>query len=119
MKKCSIVFRYTSGALVVLVALVFTVLEATLLVTMDFTLYENQFIALVQLLLRLLIAASALTLGIWSLVKGKRSFLPHSGCLLVSSAVMIPFVSNHIGICFTAVSALFLLSQLLFSRMQD
>ena len=119
MKKFSLIFRYASSSLVVLVALVFTVLEATLLVTLDFALYENQLIALLQLVLRLLIASSALTLGIFSFIKRKRSFLPHSICLLASSVVMIPLVSNHIGICFAAVSALFMLSQLLFYKLQD
>ena len=118
MKKFSIVLRYVSSSLVTLVALAFTVLEATLLVTLDFTLYENQFLAFVQLILRLLIASSALTLGIFSLVKRARSFFPHSLCLLASSIVMIFFVSNSVGIYFTVVSALFAFSQFLFSKTQ-
>ena len=113
MKKLSFALRVISCSLVALVALVFLVLEATLLVTLDFTLYENQLIALVQLILRFLIASSALTLGIFSLVKRKQSFLPYSICLLVSSVIMIPFMSNGIGIYLTAVSALFLASQVL------
>ena len=119
MKRFSLVFRYTASSLVALAALVFTVLEATLLVTLDFTLYENPLVALLQLVLRLLLASSALTLGILSLVKRTRSFLPHSLCLLASSVVMIPFVSNRFGIYFTVLSVLFLLSQLLFSRLRD
>ena len=118
MKKFTLIFCYVASALVALVALVFTVLEATLLITLDFTLYENQFVALVQLLLRLLMAASAFALGILSLAKRKKSFLPHSLCLLASSVVMIPFVINHIGIYLAAISALFLISQLLSSKMQ-
>ena len=119
MKKISLVFRYVTSILVALVALVFTILEATLLVTLDFTLYENQLIALVQLILRFLIASSALTLGIFSLVKRKQSFLPYSICLLVSSVIMIPFMSNGIGIYLTAVSALFLASQMLSYKTKD
>ena len=119
MKTFSLIFRYVASSLAALVALVFTVLEATLLVTLDFTLYENPLVALLQLVLRLLIASSALTVGILSLVKRTRSFLPHSLCLLVSSVVMIPFVSNRFGIYFTVLSVLFLLSQLLFSRLRD
>lgn len=116
MKKFSIIFRYASSVLVSLVALVFTVLESTLLLTLDFALYENQLIALVQLIVRLLIALSALALGIFSLVKTKRAFLPHSLYLLASSAIMIPFVSNNIAVYFTIVSALFALSQLSFIK---
>ena len=116
MKKFSMVFRLISGALVSLVALVFAVLEATLLVTLDFCLYENELIALMQLILRLLIALLALTLGIVSIVKNKRSFLPESLCLLAATAVMIPFVSNNFGLYFTAGAAVFALSQLIFSK---
>lgn len=119
MKKFNIILRYISSSLVVLVALVFTVLEATLLVTLDFTLYEDQFLAFVQLILRLAISSSALALGILSLIKRTRSFVPHSLCLLISSTVMIPFVSNNFGIYFTLVSALFVLSQILFSKMHS
>ena len=119
MKKFSLIFRYVTSFLVALLALVFTVLEATLLITLDFTLYENQILALVQLILRLFVASSALTLGIFSLVKRKRSFLPHSVCLSASSVVMIPFMSNNVGLYLTAVSALFLLSQILSYKIQD
>ena len=113
MKKFSLALRYASSALVSLVALVFAVLEATLLITLDFCLYENQFIALAQLFLRLLIASLALTLGIASLIKRKRTFFGYSLCLFASSVALIPFVSNGIGVCLAAVSALFCLSQVL------
>ena len=119
MKKFNTILRYISSSLVVLVGLVFTVLETTLLVTLDFTLYEDQFLAFVQLILRLAISSSALALGILSLIKRTRSFVPHSLCLFISSAVMIPFVSNNFGIYFTLVSALFVLSQILFSKMHS
>ena len=113
MKKFSLILHYVSGALVSLVSLAFTVLETTLLVTLDFTLYENPAIALLQLLMRLLIASAALALGILSLINRTRSFLPHSICLLTSSVVMIPFVINNVGLYFTTVSVIFLLSQVL------
>ena len=113
MKTLSLVLRVLSGALVALVALVFTVLEGTLLVTLDFALYENQAVALIQLVLKLLIALIALAIGVLSLVKRSRSFFFEGICLLLGSAVMIPFVSNHFGLYFTAVSAFFVLSHCL------
>ena len=119
MKRCGLVLRVLSGSLVALVALVFVVLETTLLVTLDFNLYENELIALVQLVLKLLAAALALALGVVSLVKKTRSFLPEGICLLAASAVMIPFVSNGFGVYFTAVSALFVFSHLIFSKTAD
>ena len=110
MKSFSFALRMISGSLVVLAALIFTVIEVTLLVTLDFYLYENEFIAFVQLILKLSLALSAGTLGVLSLVKMNRSFLTESVCLLLSSAVMIPFISNGFGIFITAVSALFVFS---------
>ena len=116
MKKLSFALRLLSGILVSLVAFVFVVLEATLLVTLDFFLYENEFVALVQLIARLVVALSALTLGIFSIVKSKRSFLPEGSCLLASSVVMIFFVSNNFGVYFTIISALFVISHFLFQK---
>lgn len=116
MRKLSLALRIVSGALVSLVAFVFAVLEVTLLVTLDFALYENQFIAFIQLALRIILALAALALGVLSLVKSGRSFLREGICLLASTAVMIPFISNNVGLYFTAVAALFALSHLLFDK---
>jgi hypothetical protein len=117
MKKIGLIFRYATSSLVALVALVFTVLELTLIVTLDFYLYENQLIVFIQLILRLLLASGALAVGVLAMVKRTRSFLPHSIFLLVSSVVMIPFVSNHIAIYFAAISALFMLSECIFLKL--
>ena len=119
MKKLSLVLRCVSGGLVTLIALIFTVLEATLLVTADFNLYENEIVAVIQLVLKLLIAMSAGTLGVLSLVKRSRSFFPESICLLASTAVMLPFISNNFGIYITAVAALFALSNFIFSKVKE
>ena len=116
MRKLSFVLRIISGALVSLVAFVFAVLEVTLLVTLDFSLYENRFIAFIQLALRIILALAALALGVLSLVKPGRSFLREGICLLASTAVMIPFVSNNVGLYFTAVATLFLIAHLLFHK---
>ena len=116
MKKLTFTLRISSGVLVALVAFVFAILEATLLVTLDFTLYENQSIALIQLVARLILSLAALALGILSIVKSRRSFLPEGICLMASTAVMIPFISNSFGIYFAAAAALFVISQLLFCK---
>ena len=116
MRKLSLVLRIVSGALIALVAFVFAVLDVTLLVTLDFTLYENQFIAFIQLALRIALALAALALGVLSLVKPGRSFLREGICLTASTAVMIPFISNNVGLYFSAVAALFLIAHLLFHK---
>lgn len=116
MKKLSFALRLFSGILVAVVAFVFVVLEATLLVTLDFKLYENQALAFVQLILRLVIAAYALVLGVFSTVKRERSFLWEGIYLLAASVVMIFFVSNNIGVYFAIISFVFVISHLLFER---
>ena len=113
MKKLTLLLHVVSGVLVALVALVFAILEATLLVTLDFVLYENQVIAFIQLAARLILSLASLALGILSVVKPRRSFLTEGICLVASAAVTIPFISNNFGIYFTAVAAFFLISQLL------
>ena len=114
MKKLSVALRLISGILVAVVALVFVILEATLLITLDFKLYENQTLAFIQLILRLIIAAYALVLGVLSIIKSKRSFLWEGICLLAASVVMIFFASNNVGVYFTILSLLFVISHLLF-----
>ena len=115
MKKLSVALRLISGILVAVVAVVFVILEATLLITLDFKLYENQILAFIQLILRLIIAAYALVLGVLSIIKSKRSFLWEGICLLAASVVMIFFASNNVGVYFTILSLLFVISHLLFS----
>lgn len=116
MKNLSLVLRLISGILVALVALVFVILEATLLITLDFTLYENEAVALFQIITRLAVASLALAIGVFSIVKSKRSFLTEGLCLLASSVVMIFFVSNNFGVYFTIISLLFVISHLLFFK---
>ena len=113
MKTVSLILRALAGALVAIAALAFTVVEGTLLVTLDFALYENGFLGFVQLALKLFIALSAGTLGILSLVKIKSPFLWEGICLLVTSAVMLPLISNGIGVYIAAAAAFFALVQLL------
>lgn len=115
MKKLSVALRLISGILVAVVAVVFVILEATLLITLDFKLYENQTLAFIQLILRLIIAAYALVLGVLSIIKSKRSFLWEGICLLAASVVMIFFASNNVGVYFTILSLMFVISHLLFS----
>lgn len=115
MKKLSVALRLISGILVAVVALVFVILEATLLITLDFKLYENQTLAFIQLILRLIIAAYALVLGVLSIIKSNRSFLWEGICMLAVSLVMIFFASNNVGVYFTILSLLFVISHLLFS----
>ena len=119
MRKLCIALRIITGALVSLAGLAFTVIEATLLVTGDFALFENQALAFLQLALRITIAFAVLALGVFSLVKPTRTLLIESVCLFAVTLVMIPFISNGVGLYIAALATLFLLSEILgkvFSR---
>lgn len=115
MKILSTVLRSVFALVVIILALAFSAIEVSLLLTLDFTLFENEALALVQLILKLAIALFALVLGLFALIKTKRSFLTESICLLLSSAVMIPFISNGIGIYIDIVAVLFMLTNLFFA----
>lgn len=113
MKKALVVLRAVASVLVILVALVFTVLEATLLITADFMLYENATVAFLQLCLRFVIPAAALVLGVVTLIgKNPRPVLT-SLCLTASCAAMAPFISNGFGLYILLVALLFTASCLL------
>ena len=115
MKILSTVLRSVFALVVIILALAFAAIEVSLLLTLDFTLFENEALALVQLILKLAIALSSLVLGLFALIKTKRSFLTESICLLLSSAVMIPFISNGIGIYIAIVAVFFMLTNLFFT----
>ena len=112
MKQCLSILRAVIGALVMAVALIFVVLEGTLLLTGDFLLYESPAIAFLQLCLRLLIPAFAFTVALLSLLKRHRRFTFASLCLLASTVATAPVLSNHFGLYFVLLAVLFFIVNL-------
>lgn len=112
MKILGRILRVVSGVLVALLALVFLIIEGTLLVTLDFLLFENKIVALMQLVFRLLVAGGALALALLSLIKHSRIFALEGICLCSAMLVMAPFLTNGFGLIFIGVSALFALAHL-------
>ena len=110
MKTFSLVLRVLSGILIMLIALVFTVIEAILIVTLDFALFENEFLSLLQLIFKLLLGASVFTMGLLSIIKNSRAFLWESVALLLSTIAMAPFLSNNFSLYFMLLSAFFALT---------
>ena len=116
MKTFGLILRIFASVLVTIVALAVCIVETTMLVTLDFMLYEHEVLAFVQIFLRLSIAACALVIAVWSIVQKSRSFLWESIAIFVACAVMIPFVSNLFGIYFTALAALFAIAHTVHHR---
>lgn len=115
MRTFSLILRTAASILIVLISLAFVVIEGTLLFTGDFLLYENPIIAFFQLILRLVIPLITLTVGIFTVIKTKRSFLFESITFFSVALAMSPFLSNNFGIYFIALATLYLLSNILFN----
>lgn len=119
MKTFGLILRIFFSVLVAIVGLAFAVVEATMLVTLDFMLYEHEFLAFLQIVLRFSIAAYALVIAVWSIVKPSRSFVWESIALFVACAVMIPFASNMFGVYFAALSVLFAIAHVIHHRAKN
>lgn len=113
MKRFCFILNMTASVLVMLVALVYILLEGTLLFLGDFLLYDMPVIAFFQRCVRLAIPLFAFLSALLSVIRRGHEMLFLSLCLLVSTAVISPFVSNHIGVGLVALSALFVISSLL------
>ena len=110
MKACVSLFRIISAVLLTVAALAFIVIEGALLLSGDFLLYEIPAIALAQQIVRLLLPAVSLTVGLLSLMR-RRRFRLESLVFTVAAAITAPSFSNRIGIYLLLLAALFALAQ--------
>ena len=113
MKTVILSLRILSAVLVAAGALALVIVEGALLISGDFLLYERPVAAFLRLSLRLILPAGTLAVALLSLILRRRSYLFEGLCLLSATALTAPFLSNHFGLYFTALAALFTLSQLL------
>lgn len=107
MKFCLSVLRTFIRAVTLTVSLILVIIEGTLLLTGDFLLYESPVLAFLQLCLRLTIPAAAFALSLLSLIRRRHSFFFESLCLLIAVIAIAPFLSNHFGLYFILLAALF------------
>ena len=110
MKACVSIFRIVSAVLLTVAALAFTVIEGALLLSGDFLLYEAPAIALTQQIVRLLLPAAALAVGLLTLIR-HQCFRLESLVFTAAAAITAPFFSNHIGVYLLLLTAFFALSQ--------
>ena len=107
MKVCLTTLRILIRAATLTVSLIFVIIEGTLLLTGDFLLYESPVLAFLQLCLRLTIPAAAFALSLLSLIRRRHSFFFESLCLLIAVIAIAPFLTNHFGLYFILLAALF------------
>ena len=113
MKTLTLSLRILSAVLVAVVALVLVIVESALLISGDFLLYELPVAAFLRLSLRLILPAAALTVALFAIIRHQHHYRFEGLCLLLAAVLTAPFLSNHFGIYFTALAALFAVSQLL------
>lgn len=120
MKKAATILFIIASSLVALVALAFTVIEGRLVLSFDWSLHENEFVAFLQYLARLGISVLCLITSVGSIVyHGRKTFI-FEGVVLASVAVAtLIFASNNFGIYFMILGALYLGSALFHSYAQD
>jgi hypothetical protein len=113
MKTVILSLRILSAVLVAAVALALVIVEGALLISGDFLLYERPVAAFLRLSVRLILPTATLIIALLSIIRRRSRYLFEGFCLLGSTALTAPFLSNHFGLYFIALAALFTLSQLL------
>ena len=109
MKKLSNVLLIIISALIALVALVFTILEARLVLSFDWALHEHEFLGFIQYLARLGLSLVALVITVCSIAYRKEiTFVFESAALFSIAAGTLFFATNGFGIYFTILAALHL-----------
>ena len=116
MKSLARILNIVTSALVCIIGLAFVFIEGCLIFTGDFLLFENEFVAFLQMFLRLLLAVGAILLGVFTIVKKKRSFLPESLLALLCVCIMSHFLTNGFGMYFILLAMLHAVTQLFYSR---
>lgn len=116
MKTASRILNIVISSLVSLVGFAFVVIEGYLLFSGDFLLFENEFVAFLQIFLRLTIAVGTVTFGVVSIVKKERSFLFESLVMFLCICIMSHFLTNGFGLYFMLLAALNTLTKLFYNK---
>lgn len=120
MKKTATILFIIASSLVALVAIAFTIIEGRLVLSFDWSLHENEFVAFLQYLARLGISVLCLITGVGSIVYHHKKTFVFEGSVLVAIAVAtLIFASNSFGIYFMILGSLYLGSSIFHRYAQD
>lgn len=111
MKKVRIWLRMIVCVLFMLSAVVFASIEGLLLFSDDWKLFENDRLAFVQLIAKILLCLYCFTINLRATLKRKQSDLWSGIQLLGVTLAAAPFLSNHLGVPFAVLAVLFLISE--------
>lgn len=112
MKKIASVLRALLCGLMLLSALAFTAVALWQLFSQDWKLFENVYLALGQVLAKLLLSLFCFTLSLRALIRGNSPCFWEGIFLLGITLAAAPFVSNQLGWLLALPSAGFLLLEL-------
>lgn len=109
MKRIGTWLRMAACILVMLGALALGAIVVWQLLSGDWKLFENQHLALVQVLAKLLLCLHGFMIGLRGAMG--RASLWDAAQLLAVTLAAAPFFSNHLGLLFVLFAALFFLSR--------
>jgi uncharacterized membrane protein YidH (DUF202 family) len=126
MKRLLNILLILFSSIIVLFGLAFAFIEARLLFSLDWSVYDFAFNGFIRYLLRLLIALLTVTIGIFEIINikkqneelSKKLYLSNVSLFLISIGIVI-FATNYVGIICIALSSILLIIksiQILYSR---
>ena len=111
MKRASSVIFIIMSGLVALVAGLFVIIEGRLLLSFDWTLHEQEFLAFIQYLAKLALAIYTFSVAANSIRYREQKDFIFEGISLVAIAVGLAiYATNGFGVYFIILSALYLAS---------
>lgn len=112
MKRIRLLLHSVMCILFMLSAFVFVTIGGWQLLSGDWTLFENDQLALVQIVAKIMLSLYCFVISLRAVLRRKKSCLWAGVQLLGITLAAAPFISNHLGYLFVVFAVLFLLSEL-------
>lgn len=109
MKKIRLLLHNVVCVLFMLSSLVFVTVGGWQLFSGDWTLFENDSLALAQIVAKIVLSTYCFAISLRALLRRKQSCLWTGVQLFGVALAAAPFVSNHLGYLFVLLAVLFLL----------
>ena len=110
MRIVRLIIRIMICVLCAVFALAFLAIEGFVLIAGEWKLYENSAMILIQQIIKTAAAGAAGYTALMGAFRPNRSSFPNGVRFFMISLISIPFVSNQIGLVFTILSALFIVT---------
>ena len=125
MRKFLSVSKVIVSCLIMILSLAFIFIEARLILSGDFNIYDYAFNGFIRYLFRLLLAILFFVVSLFEIINIKRKderikeyLMYGSLALVISSLVIIMFSTNYVGIILLSLSSLLLLNKYLLIKVK-